>query len=80
MLDLIQFIVCNSLNIGFYHRFTRPLRIIFYTNLNVGEQLKSALKNLARTIPACFKIYVLFLVSLFTFAYLIWVLFKKRYI
>lgn len=77
-MDLLQFIICNLFELKFRHRFTRALRIIFYTNLNVGEQLKSALKNLARTIPECFNIYLSFAVSLFLFSYLIWNLFRNK--
>ncbi len=77
-MDLVQYITVNSVHNNFKHRFTRPLRILFYTNLNVGEQLKRALKNLAKTLPAVANIYLLFVITLVSFTYLIWVLFRDR--
>lgn len=77
-MDLVQYVIVNSIEVDFKHRFTRPLRILFYTNLNAGEQLKRALKNMAKMLPSVLRIYLLFVITLFAFTYLIWELFRDR--
>ncbi len=77
-MDLIQYVVLNFYDFGFKHRFFRSLRIIFGTNLNIGNQMKVALKNVILTIPKILDICLLLIISLLTHTYLLWVLFKDR--
>ncbi len=71
--DLIQYSIFQQF------RISRPLRILFWINSSLGKELRRALRILFKTLPDIFNAYCLFFTTYFTFCFLEWQLFRKKY-